>query len=95
MPDVHVNFVALLTSNAVAKRCLFADLYSCFICSTLHIRLKLAGSSHILTKFVDAQRRTDLLLSLKAWVVRRVCVTGVSPTEKMTGPTYVFNFLEW
>ena len=43
----------------------------------LYIRLKLAGSSHILTKSMDAQRRTALILSLKAWAVRRVCVTGV------------------
>ena len=39
-------------------RCLFADLYTCFIYNTLYIRLTLAGSSHILTKFMDAQRRT-------------------------------------
>ena len=60
MRDVFANFVALLTRNAVAKRCVFADLYTWFIYNTLYIRLKLAGSSHILTKFMDAQRRTDL-----------------------------------
>ena len=36
----------------------FADLYTWFINSTLFCSLKLAGSSHILTKFVDAHRRT-------------------------------------
>ena len=55
MRDVLANFVALLARNAVAKRCLFADLYTCFI---YNIRLKLAGASNILTKFMDAQRRT-------------------------------------
>ena len=60
MRNVLVNFVALLTRNAVAKRYLFADLYTCFIYNTLYIRLKIAGSSHILTKFMDAQRRTAL-----------------------------------
>ena len=60
MPTVLNNFVALLTHNAVAKRCLFADLYTCNKYNKLYIRLKLAGSSHILTKFMDAQRRTAL-----------------------------------
>ena len=69
--------VALLTRNAVAKRCVFADVYTCFIYNTLCNRLKLAGSSPILTKLMDAQGRTALFLSLKAWDVRRVCVTGV------------------
>ena len=55
------NFVALLTRNAVAKRCVFADLYNRFIYKMLYIRLKIAGSSHILTKFMDAQRRTALI----------------------------------
>ena len=55
MRDVFADFVALLTRNAVAKRCVFADLYTCFIYNTLFNRLKLAGSSHILTKFMDAQ----------------------------------------
>ena len=32
-----------------------------FIYNTLCDRLKLAGSSHILTKFMDAQRRTALI----------------------------------
>ena len=58
MRGVFVNFVALLTRNAVATRCVFADLYTWFIYDTLYIRLKLAGSSHVLTKFMDAQRRT-------------------------------------
>ena len=61
MRDVFVNFVALLTRNAVAKRCVFADLYTWFIYNTLYICLELAGSSHILTKFMDAQRRTGLI----------------------------------
>ena len=61
MRDVIANFVALLTRNAVAKRCIFADLYTWFIYNTLCNRLKLAGSSHILTKFMDAQRRTALI----------------------------------
>ena len=81
MRDVFTNFVALLTRNTVAKRCVFADLYTCFIYNTLYNRLKLAGSSHILTKCMDAQRRTALFLSLKAWAVRRVCVTGVYPAN--------------
>ena len=46
--------------NAVAKRCVFADLYTLFFYNTLYIRLKLGGSSHILTKFMDVQRRTFL-----------------------------------
>ena len=64
MRNVFANFVALLTCNAVAKRCVFADLsclYTWFIYNTLYNRLKLAGSSHILTKFMDAQRRTALI----------------------------------
>ena len=61
MRGVFVNFVALLTRNVVSKRCVFADLYTWFIYNTLYIRLKLAGSSHILTKFMDAQRRTALI----------------------------------
>ena len=77
MRDVLVNFVALLTRNAVAKRCVFADLYTWFIYNTLYIRHKLADSSHILTKFMDAQRRTAQFLSLKALAVRRVCVTDI------------------
>ena len=56
--DVFANFVALLTRNAVAKRCVFTDLYTYFIYNTLYNRLKLADCSHILTKFIDAQRRT-------------------------------------
>ena len=60
MRDVFVNVVALLTRNAMAKRCVFADLYTWFIYNTLYIRLKTAGSSYILTKFLDAQRRTAL-----------------------------------
>ena len=60
MRDVFVNFVALLTRNAVSKRCVLADLYTWFIYNTLCNRLKLAGSSHILTKFMDAQRRNAL-----------------------------------
>ena len=60
MRGVFVNFVALLTRNAVAKRCVFADLYNCYIYNMLYIRLKLAGSSHILKKVMDAQRRTAL-----------------------------------
>ena len=58
MRDVLVDFVALLTRNAVAKRCVFADLYTWSIYNMLYIRLKLAGSSQILTTFMDAQRRT-------------------------------------
>ena len=61
MRGVFVNSVALQTRNAVAKRCVFADLYTWFIYDTLYIRLKLAGSPHILTKFMDAQRRTALI----------------------------------
>ena len=61
MRGVFVNSVALQTRNAVAKRCVFADLYTCFIYDTLYFRLKLAGSSHIPTKFMDAQRRTALI----------------------------------
>ena len=58
MRGIFVNFVTLLTCNAVAKRYVFADFYTWFISNTLYIRLKLAGSSHILSKFKDAQRRT-------------------------------------
>ena len=59
---VFFNFVALLTCNAVAKCCVFADLYTLFIYNTLYLCLKLIGSSHILTKFMDAQRRTALII---------------------------------
>ena len=38
MRDVFANFVALLTRNAVAKRCVFADLYTWFIYNTLYNR---------------------------------------------------------
>ena len=62
MRGVFVNFVALLTCNAVVKRCVFTDLYTWFIYNTLYIRLKLAGSSHNLIKFMDAQRRTALIV---------------------------------
>ena len=55
------NSVALQTRNAVVKRRVFADLYTRFIYDTLYIRLKLAGSSHILTKFMNAQRHTALI----------------------------------
>ena len=58
MRGVFVKFVALLTRNAMSKHCAFADLYTWFIYNTLYIRLKLSGSSHILTKY--AQRRTAL-----------------------------------
>ena len=61
MRIVLANFVALLTCNAVSKRCVFVDLYTWFINNTLYIRLKLAGYSHILTKLMDAQRRTVLI----------------------------------
>ena len=73
--DVFANFFALLTRNALAERYVLADLYTWFIYNTLENRLKLAGSSQILAKFIDAQRRTAFL-SLKALAVRRVCVTG-------------------
>ena len=72
-----IRFVALLTRNAMTIRYVFTDLYTWFIYNTLYIRLIFAGSSHILTKFMDAHRRTALFFSLKAWAVRRVCVTGV------------------
>ena len=60
MRGVSVNSVALQTRNAEVKRCVFADLYTWIIYNTLYIRLKLAGSSHILTKFMDAH--SDALL---------------------------------
>ena len=56
MRDVFANFVALLTRSAVAKRCAFADLYTWFIYNTLYNSL-----AHILTKLLDAQRRTALI----------------------------------
>ena len=62
MRGVFVNFVAMLTRNAVSKRCVSADLYTWFIYNTLYICPKLAGSSHHLTKLMDAQRRTALFL---------------------------------
>ena len=62
MRDVFANFVAMLTHNAVAKRCVFADWYTWFIYNMLYNRLKLAGSSHnIMTKFMDVQRLTALI----------------------------------
>ena len=76
--DVFANFVAMLTLNAVAKRCVFADLYTWFIYNTLYNRLKLAGSSHILTKFMDAQRRTALLFVTQG-VVCASCMSGGIP----------------
>ena len=56
MRGVFVNFVALLTRNAVSERCVFADLYTWFFYDTLYICLK-----HFLTKSMDAQRRTALI----------------------------------
>ena len=56
MRDVFANFVALLTRNAVVKRCVFADLYTWYIYNTL-----CNHSSHILTKFMDVQQRTALI----------------------------------
>ena len=53
---LSANFVALLTRNAVVKRCVFADLYTWYIYNTL-----CNHSSHILTKFMDAQQRTALI----------------------------------
>ena len=44
-----------------SKRCVLADLNTWLIYNTLYIRLKLAGSSYILTQFMDAQRRTALI----------------------------------
>ena len=70
MRDVFANGVALLTRNAVAKRCVLADLYTWFIYNTLCNRLKLAGSTHILhmmqnAKCMDAQRRTVLIFGTR------------------------------
>ena len=72
------KFVAMLTRNAVARRCAFADLYSLFIYNTLYNRSKLAGSSHIMTKFMDAQRRTTLIFVTQGVdCASCICVTGV------------------
>ena len=81
MRGVFVDFVALLTLNAVAKRCVLADLYTWFIYNTLYIRLKLAGSSHIFTKFMDAQRRTALFIfnSRRGLCVVYVCLGYKGP----------------
>ena len=46
---------------SLAKRCVFAYLNTWLINNRLYIRLKLAGFSHILTEFMDAQRRTALI----------------------------------
>ena len=62
MRGVFVNFVPLLTRNTMARRCIFADLYTWLIYNKLYIRLKLAGFSHILTKFIDVHRRTALVI---------------------------------
>ena len=75
MRGVFVNFVTLLTCNAVAKHCVFADLYTWFNYNTLYIRLKLASCSHILTKFMDAQQRTALMFVDQG--VRGLCVVYV------------------
>ena len=61
MRDIVANFAALLTRNAVTKRCVVADLCTSFNYNMLYNGHKLAGSSHILTKFIDAQRRTALI----------------------------------
>ena len=37
MRDVFANFVALLKRNVMAKRCVFADLYTWFIYNTLYL----------------------------------------------------------
>ena len=89
MRAVFVNFVALLTRNAVAKRCVFADLNTWFIYNTLYIRLKIAGSAHFLTKFMDAQRRTALILvtqgvgcvsCMRDWGIGHVCLSLIEST---------------
>ena len=79
MRDVVANFVTLLTHNAVAKRCAFAHLYTWFINNTLFSRLELAGSSHILTQFVEAQRSSALIFVTQGvgCASCRLCVTGV------------------
>ena len=78
MRGVFVNFVALLTRNAVAKCCVFADLYTRFIYDTLYIRLKLAGSSYVLTKFMDAQQRTALIfVSQGVGCASGMCDSGI------------------
>ena len=46
--------------SAIVQRCVFAGLCTWFIYNMLYILFKLLSSSHILTKFMDAQRRTSL-----------------------------------
>ena len=83
--------VALLTRNAVAKRCVFADLYTCFIYNTLYNRLKLAGSSHILTKFMDAQRRTALIFVTQGLgCVSCMCEWFISYMHDIDGYAYAY-----
>ena len=82
MRGVFVKFVALLTHNAVAKRCLFLDLYTWFIYNTLYIRLKLAGSSHVLTKFMDAQRRiAQIFVTEGVGCASCMCDWGIRPSQ--------------
>ena len=91
--DVFVNFVALLKRNAVAKRCVFANLYTRFIKNTLYIRLKLAGFFHSLTKFMDAQRRTTLyFVTQGVGCASCMCDWGISrerPNESTRFCTYI------
>ena len=77
MRGVFVNFVALLARNAVAKRCVFVDIYTWLFYNTLYNCLKLAGSPHVLTKIMDAQRRTAQNFVTQGVGCGRVCVTGV------------------
>ena len=77
MRGVFVNFVALLTRNAVAKRCVFVDIYTWLFYDMLYIHLKFAGSSHVLTKIMDAERRTAQNIVTQGVGCGRVCVTGV------------------
>ena len=81
MRGVFVNFDALLTRNAVSKRCVF-DIYTWFIYNTLYIRLKLAGFSHILIKFMDAQRRTALIFVTQGMgCASCMCDWGIKPVR--------------
>ena len=71
MRGVFVNFVALLTCNVVGKRWYIRCLIHLTYLNTLYIRLQLAGSCQILTKFMDVCVTGVLLMSILGCTLNR------------------------
>ena len=64
-----------------------------FIYNTLYFRLKLAGSSHILTKFMDEQRRTALIfVTQDVGCASCMCDWGIRQLESQTCMVSIVGF---